>query len=84
MEAVVSSYMRAIRLEGGPEFKSWESRGFRIVKECIQKLAESLVYDVVQQSTQKVTRADAERWYVFCRQIRYNQMPINRYFSSVE
>lgn len=62
VEAVVSSYMRAIRLEGGPEFKSWESRGFRIVKECIQKLAESLVYDVVQQGTQKVTRADAERW----------------------
>ncbi|XP_058819255.1 MTOR-associated protein MEAK7 [Topomyia yanbarensis] len=62
VEAVVSSYMRAIRLEGGAEFKSWESRGFRIVKECIQKLAESLVYDVVQQGTQKVTRADAERW----------------------
>ncbi|XP_055592677.1 MTOR-associated protein MEAK7 [Uranotaenia lowii] len=62
VEAVVSSYMRAIRLEGGPEFKSWESRGFRIVKECIQKLAEGLVYDVVQQGTQKVTRADAERW----------------------
>uniref|UniRef100_A0A1Q3F8M4 MTOR-associated protein MEAK7 n=1 Tax=Culex tarsalis TaxID=7177 RepID=A0A1Q3F8M4_CULTA len=62
VEAVVSSYMRAIRLEGGPEFKSWESRGFRIVKECIQKLAESLAYDVVQQGTQKVTRADAERW----------------------
>ncbi|XP_035916228.1 MTOR-associated protein MEAK7 [Anopheles stephensi] len=62
VEAVVSSYMRAIRLEGGPQYKSWESRGFRIVKDCIQKLAESLAYDVVQQGTQKVTRADAERW----------------------
>lgn len=62
VEAVVSSYMRAIRLEGGPEYKSWESRGFRIVKECIQKLAEGLAYDVVQQGTQKVTRSDVERW----------------------
>lgn len=62
VEAVVSSYMRAIRLEEGPQFKSWEAKGFRIIKECIQKLAESLVYDVVQQGTQKVTRQDAERW----------------------
>lgn len=62
VEAVVSSYMRAIRLEEGPQFKSWEAKGFRIIKECIQKLAESLVFDVVQQGTQKVTRQDAERW----------------------
>ena len=54
--------MRAIRLQEGPQFKSWEAKGFRIIKECIQKLAESLVYDVVQQGTQKVTRQDAERW----------------------
>lgn len=86
VEAVVSSYMRAIRLEGGPEFKSWESRGFRIVKECIQKLAESLAYDVVQQGTQKVTRADAERWlnknsiflkmleHVFCHLYNYRSV----------
>jgi hypothetical protein len=26
------------------------------------QLAESLAYDVVTQGTQKVTRADAERW----------------------
>lgn len=62
VEAVVSSYMRTIRLQGGAQFKSWESKGFRIVKECIQKLAESLVYDIVEQGTQKVTRADSERW----------------------
>ncbi|XP_055712905.1 MTOR-associated protein MEAK7 [Phlebotomus papatasi] len=62
VEAVVSSYMRALRLECGPRFKSWESKGFRIIKECIQKLADSLVYDVVQPGTQKVTRVDAERW----------------------
>ena len=54
--------MRAVRLEAGPHYKSWESRGFRIVKDCIQKLAESLVYEIVQQGTQKVTREDAERW----------------------
>lgn len=62
VEAVVSSYMRALRLESGPQYKSWETRGFRIVKDCVQKLAESLAYDVVTQGTQKVTRADAERW----------------------
>lgn len=54
--------MRALRLESGPQYKSWETRGFRIVKDCVQKLAESLAYDVVTQGTQKVTRADAERW----------------------
>lgn len=62
VEAVVSSYMRALRLESGSQFKSWESKGFRIVKECIQKLAESLACEVVQPGTQKVTRTDAERW----------------------
>lgn len=54
--------MRTLRLQSGPQFQSWESKGFRIVKECIQKLAESLVYDIVQPGTQKVTRSDAERW----------------------
>ncbi|XP_031636520.1 uncharacterized protein LOC116349293, partial [Contarinia nasturtii] len=49
VEAVVSSYMRALRLEGGVEYQSWESKGFRIVKECIQKLAESLSSEAVQQ-----------------------------------
>lgn len=62
VEAVVSSYMRAIRLQSGTQYKSWESKGFRIVKECVQKLAESLAYEVVQKGTQKVTRSDAERW----------------------
>lgn len=62
VEAVVSSYMRALRLESSLQFKSWESKGFRIVKECIQKLAESLASEVVQQGTQKVTRNDAVRW----------------------
>lgn len=62
VEAVVSSYMRALRLEAGQQYKSWESRGFRIVKDCVQKLAESLSFDVVTQGTQKVTRIDAERW----------------------
>lgn len=54
--------MRAIRLEGGFQYISWESKGFRIVKECIQKLAESLASDIVQQGAQKVTRQDAVRW----------------------
>lgn len=54
--------MRALRLEAGPQFKSWEARGFRIVKDCVQKLAESLSFDIVSQGTQKVTRTDAERW----------------------
>lgn len=54
--------MRALRLEAGQQYKSWESRGFRIVKDCVQKLAESLSFDVVTQGTQKVTRIDAERW----------------------
>lgn len=62
VEAVVSSYMRAMRLEGGFQYKSWENKGFRIVKECIQKLAESLASEIVQQGTQKVSRADAVRW----------------------
>jgi hypothetical protein len=55
--------MRALRLEAGPQYKSWEARGFRIVKDCVQKLAESLSFDVVTQGTQKVTRIDAERWF---------------------
>lgn len=62
VEAVVSSFMRAIKLEGAIEFQSWESKGFRIVKECIQKLAESLASEAVQQGSQKVTRSDAVRW----------------------
>lgn len=62
VEAVVSSYMRALRLQYGMTYKSWEDKGFRIIKECIQKLAESLSYDVVSQGTQKVTREDAKKW----------------------
>lgn len=54
--------MRAMRLEGGFNYKSWESKGFRIVKECIQKLAESLVHDVIQENGQKVGRQNAVRW----------------------
>lgn len=54
--------MRAMRLECGFQYKSWENKGFRIVKECIQKLAECLSSEIVQQGTQKVTRADAVRW----------------------
>lgn len=62
VEAIVASYMRALRLESGPQYKSWESKGFRVVKECVQKLAESLVCDVLQQGTSLVTRHDAEKW----------------------
>lgn len=54
--------MRALRLQSGHQYKSWEGKGFRVVKECVQKLAESLTCEVVQQGTQKVTRNDAERW----------------------
>lgn len=54
--------MRTLRLQSGSQFKSWEGKGFRVVKECIQKLAESLACEVVQQGTQKVFRSDAERW----------------------
>lgn len=54
--------MRALRLQSGPQYKSWESKGFRIVKECVQKFGESLAYEVVRQGTQKVTRSDAEKW----------------------
>lgn len=54
--------MRAIRLETGFNFKSWENKGFRIVKECIQKLAESIVSDIVQENGHKVGRQDAVRW----------------------
>lgn len=54
--------MRAMRLEGGFQYKSWENKGFRIVKECIQKLAESLASEIIQQDSRKVTLADAVRW----------------------
>lgn len=53
--------MRAMRLEGGFNYKSWESKGFRIVKECIQKFAESLVHDIVQGEA-KINRQNAVRW----------------------
>lgn len=70
--------MRALRLESGPQFKSWETRGFRIVKDCVQKLAESLAYDVVTQGTQKVTKIDAERWYAL--KIYFNVINVFEFF----
>lgn len=53
---------KLIYLQAGTKYKSWESKGFRIVKECVQKLAESLAHEVVKQGTQKVIRSDAEQW----------------------
>lgn len=86
VEAVVSSYMRAIRLQSGIQYKSWESKGFRVVKECVQKLAESLAYEVVQQGTQKVTRSDAERWLqqnpTFLRMLEHVFMHLFNYRAS--
>lgn len=86
VEAVVSSYMRSIRLECNPQYKSWESKGFRVVKECIQKLAESLAYEVVQQGTQKVTRLDAERWLqrtpTFVKMLEYVFMHLYHYRAT--
>lgn len=49
-------------MKAGPQYVSWESKGFRIVKECVQKLAESLAHNAVNQGTQKVTRHDVEQW----------------------
>lgn len=62
VEAVAGSYIRALRLEGDIRFKSWESKNFKTDKDCVQKLAENLVYEVVTQGTQKVTRRDVEKW----------------------
>lgn len=80
--------MRAIRLESGAQYKSWESKGFRVVKECIQKLAESLAYEVVQQGTQKVTRADAERWLqrtpTFLKMLEYVFLHLYHYRASTK
>lgn len=64
VEAVCSSFLRAVKLQNGPEYQSWESKGFRICSEFVQKLAESLSSDiVVQRGAQKVTRSDAEKWF---------------------
>lgn len=80
--------MRAIRLESGSQYKSWESKGFRVVKECIQKLAESLAYEVVQQGTQKVTRVDAERWLqqtpTFVKMLEYVFLHLYHYRASTK
>lgn len=88
MEAVVSSYMRAIRLESGSQYQSWESKGFRVVKECIQKLAESLSYEVVQHGTQKVTRTDAVRWLqqtpTFTKMLEYVFLHLYHYRASTK
>lgn len=82
VEAIVSSYMRAMRLDGF-NYKSWESKGFRIVKECIQKLAESLVHDIVQEGGQKVCRQDAVRWMerspIFLKMVEYVFMHLYHY-----
>lgn len=63
VEAVCSSYLRAVKLQNIKEYLSWESKGFRICSEFVQKLAESLLSDIVQQGTQKVTRKEAEKWF---------------------
>lgn len=64
VEAVCSSFLRAVKLQNGAEYQSWESKGFRICSEFVQKLAESLSSDiVVQRGAQKVTRNDAEKWF---------------------
>lgn len=80
--------MRAIRLESSFQYKSWESKGFRVVKECIQKLAESLAYEVVQQGTQKVTRIDAERWLqrtpTFVKMLEYVFLHLYHYRASTK
>lgn len=62
VEAVAGSYMRALRLQGDPRYKSWEVKNFKIDKDCVQKLGENLVFEVVTQGTQKVTRRDVEKW----------------------
>lgn len=54
--------MRIIRLQAGQRYKNWESKGYKVTKDCVQKLAENLVYEIVQQGTQKVTRTDIEKW----------------------
>lgn len=76
VEAVCSSFLRAIKLQNGREYQSWESKGFRICSEFVQKLAESLSSDlVVQRGAQKVTRSDAENWFqrnpTFCKMLEY-------------
>lgn len=63
VEAVISSFLRAVKIQNGPEYQSWEGKGFRICSEFVQKLAESLSSDIVQRGAQKVTRSDAEKWF---------------------
>lgn len=76
IEAVCSSFLRAIKLQNGREYQSWENKGFRICSEFVQKLAESLSSDImVQRGAQKVTRTDAEAWFqrnpTFCKMLEY-------------
>lgn len=54
--------MRAIRISEMKAYKSWEREGFQIVNENLQKLAENLAYEAVQQGTQKVSFTDIEKW----------------------
>lgn len=54
--------MRAIRLGAFPAYKSWDEKKFQIMNENVQKLAENLAYEAVQQGTQKVSISDIERW----------------------
>lgn len=54
--------MRAVRLSESAAYKTWEENGFQLINENIQKLAENLAFEVVQQGTQKVSLSDIERW----------------------
>jgi TLD len=62
VEAVVGSYMRAIKGMNAPPYQSWDDSGIAMCKESVQKLAEGLCFDAVQRNTQKVSRAEAESW----------------------
>lgn len=62
VEAVCSSFLRAVKLQNSPEYQSWENKGFRICSEFVQKLAESYSSDM-QLRAQKVSRQEVENWF---------------------
>ncbi|KAI4466664.1 nucleolar protein 7/estrogen receptor coactivator-related [Holotrichia oblita] len=60
VESIVSSYMRIQRICNTIQFKSWKSRGCFVSPQNVQRLAESLTYELARGDL--ITRRSLEVW----------------------
>lgn len=61
IESVVASYMKIQKLTNSKQFKTWHSRGCYIHPQNIQRVAESLIYELATTGDQTTRRA-LELW----------------------